>query len=123
VFQEPADPERENLEQERDRLYQQIGKLQVENTFPIKHVAMSRSEQRRAIDRSHPHLSVVEQCAALGMSRSTLYYKPKPATEEDLRIMRLMDELHLEDPTRGTRRMSDELLDRGSRQVARKCAA
>jgi transposase len=33
VFQDPGDHERENLEEERDRLYQQIGKLQVENTF------------------------------------------------------------------------------------------
>ena len=56
---------------------------------------MRRSEQRGAIDRSHPELTIAEQCAALGMPRSTLYYKPKEASEEDLRIMRLIDELHL----------------------------
>ncbi len=74
---------------------------------------MSRSEQRASIDRMHPTLSISKQCNALGLSRSTLYYKPREAKEEDLRIMRLMDELHLEDPTRGTRRMSDELKDLG----------
>ncbi|MGB6046873.1 MAG: IS3 family transposase, partial [Flavobacteriales bacterium] len=41
------------------------------------------------------------------------YYKPKPMYEEDLRIMRLMDELHMEDPCRGTRRLVDELLEKG----------
>jgi putative transposase len=74
---------------------------------------MSRSEQRLQVDRSHSELSISEQCAALGLSRSTLYYKPKPASEEDLRIMRFMDELHLEDPTRGQRRMLLELKDLG----------
>lgn len=74
---------------------------------------MSRSDQRAVIDRSHPGPTVVEQCAVLGLPRSTLYYKPKPANEEDLRIMRLLDELHLEDPTRGTRRLCLELKDHG----------
>lgn len=76
---------------------------------------MSRQEQRLSIDRAHPELSIAEQCAALGLSRSTLYYKPRPAGEEDLRTMRLMDELHLEDPTRGQRRMLLELRDHGLR--------
>jgi putative transposase len=51
----------------------------------------------------------VKQCALLEINRSTLYYKPHPATETDLHLMRLLDELHLEDPTRSTRRMSVEL--------------
>lgn len=74
---------------------------------------MSCQEKRQQIDRSHPELSITEQCAALGLSRSTLYYKPCTASGEDLRIMRLMEGLYLEDPTRGTRRMSDELGDLG----------
>ena len=74
---------------------------------------MSCQEKRQQIDRSHPELSITEQCAALGLSRSTLYYKPCTASAEDLRIMRLMEGLYLEDPTRGTRRMSDELGDLG----------
>lgn len=76
---------------------------------------MSRQEQRLLVDRAHPELSIAEQCAALGISRSTLYYKPKPASEEDLRIMRLLDELHLEDPTRGQRRMLLEIREQGLR--------
>lgn len=76
---------------------------------------MSRQEQRLMIDREHQEFTIAEQCAALGMPRSTLYYKPMPAKEEDLRIMRLMDELHLEDPARGTRRMCLDLQDFGVR--------
>ncbi len=65
------------------------------------------------IDRDHQEFTIAEQCAMLGLSRSTLYYKPRPACEEDLRTMRLMDQLHLEDPTRGTRRLRLELADHG----------
>ncbi|MBS1581997.1 MAG: IS3 family transposase [Bacteroidetes bacterium] len=74
---------------------------------------MSRSEQRAMIDRSHGELTIAAQCAAVGLPRSTLYYKPRPAKEEDLRTMRLLDELHLEDPTRGTRRLCLELQEQG----------
>jgi putative transposase len=74
---------------------------------------MSRQEQRSMIDRDHQEFTIAEQCAMLGLSRSTLYYKPRPACEEDLRTMRLMDQLHLEDPTRGTRRLRLELADHG----------
>ena len=121
VFDTKAEAAQQELEAERDQLYRQIGKLQVENDFLKKSVAMSRSEQCLQIDRSHSELSIAEQCAALGLSRSTLYYKPKPASEEDLRIMRFMDELHLEDPTRGQRRMLLELKDLGFQVGRTRC--
>ena len=49
----------------------------------------------------------------LGISRSILYYTPSVASSNDLAIMRAMDQLYLEDPTRGTRRMSKALLRLG----------
>ena len=36
---------------------------------------MSRSQRRAMIDRGHPHLSLVRQCALLSVSRSSLYYE------------------------------------------------
>ena len=74
---------------------------------------MSRQEQRLRVDRAHPELTVAQQCAALGLPRSTLYYKPKQASEQDLMAMRQMDELYLMDPTLGSRRLSDELKELG----------
>jgi putative transposase len=71
-------------------------------------------EQRRAlIDPTRAKLSIVQQCEVLENHRSGLYYTRRPVCAEDLRIMRLMDELHLEDPCRGTRRLVDELLEKG----------
>ena len=58
------------------------------------------------IDRTH-RLPVTRQCRLLDLSRSTAYYKPVGESEENLAIMRALDELYLERPTRGSRGMKD----------------
>jgi len=40
---------------------------------------VSRSQRRAMIDREEPKLSLVRQCALLGLSRSSLYYLPTEA--------------------------------------------
>ncbi len=71
-------------------------------------------EQRRAlVEPDLQGMSIVRQCEVLDIHRSGFYYVPHPMHEEDLRIMRLMDELHMEDPCRGTRRLADELMEKG----------
>lgn len=70
---------------------------------------MPAAERRKLIDRERGTLSMARQCRVLSINRSGLYYKPRGAAEMDLHLMRKLDELHLEDPTRGTRRMSVEL--------------
>ena len=67
------------------RLYQEIGQLKV--------------------DREHPSLSLVRQCALLGVSRSSLYYRPRAASEEDLFLMGEIDQQYLETPFYGSSRM------------------
>jgi putative transposase len=64
-------------------------------------------------------LSLTRQAALLGLSRSSLYYRPAPVPEADLILMRRMDELHLEMPFAGSRQLRD-LLQRESYCVGRK---
>lgn len=52
-----------------------------------------------------PRLSVRHQCELLDLSRSTYYYAPFPETEENLALMRRLDELHLEHPVYGSRKL------------------
>ena len=52
---------------------------------------MSPGRRREMVDRKHPKLPIVRQCALLGVSRSSLYYRPKATSEEDLSLMREMD--------------------------------
>ena len=58
---------------------------------------MSRSQRRAMIDREEPKLSLVRQCALLGISRSSLYYLPTEAGAEDLELMALIDQQYPED--------------------------
>ena len=64
------------------------------------------------IDRDHT-LSINTQAKLLNMSRSSVYYLPKPTCAADLELMRQIDELHLEFPFMGARQLSRELSKRG----------
>jgi putative transposase len=51
-------------------------------------------------------LSITRQCELLGLPRSSYYYEPRPETSENLRLLRRLDELYLECPFYGSRRMA-----------------
>jgi putative transposase len=71
------------------------------------------------VERPGKDLSVRRQCALVGVARSGIY-RPKPvAGADDLAVMRRIDELHLELPFYGSRRMTFELNKEG-RGVNRK---
>jgi len=53
------------------------------------------------------------------MSRSSLYYEPAPETEENLRLMRLIDREYTEHPFYGSRRLTAWLVGQGE-EVNRK---
>jgi putative transposase len=60
------------------------------------------------IDRSHD-LPIAKQAKALGISRGSIYYLPRPVSAADLAVMRRMDELHLDYPFAGSRMLRDLL--------------
>jgi putative transposase len=64
------------------------------------------------IDRDHG-LSVSRQAKALGISRGSVYYLPRPASDADLALMRRIDELHLEYPFAGSRMLKGLLRAEG----------
>jgi len=64
------------------------------------------------IDRDHD-LPLTRQCELLDINRSTVYYERSPVSEGDLVIMRRLDEMHLERPFYGSRRLRDWLQDEG----------
>ena len=80
---------------------------------------MSAPDRRAMVERPGKDLSVRRQCALVGVARSGVY-RPKPVTgADDLAVMRRIDELHLELPFYGSRRMTFELNKEG-RGVNRK---
>ena len=65
------------------------------------------------IEAPHPHLSVRRQCQLLRLSRGTLYYAPGGESEENLQLMRLLDEQYTRPPFYGIRRMTAWLETQG----------
>ena len=74
--------------------------------FSKKGLALSPEQRRLWIDPHHSELSVQRQCELLGLPRSTYYYQPRPESAENLRLMRRLDELYLNCPFFGSRRMA-----------------
>lgn len=63
-----------------------------------------------AVDRQPPvRLTVTRQCQLLSISRASFYYQPASETPENLALMREIDQIHLDYPFLGTRRMTDTL--------------
>ena len=54
------------------------------------------------IDREHG-LPVTKQAKVLNISRGSVYYLPRPVPDADLKLMRRMDELHMDYPFAGSR--------------------
>ena len=64
------------------------------------------------IDRTH-ELPLARQAALLRLSRSQLYYEPRPVPAAELAIMRRIDALHLDYPFAGSRMLRDLLRGEG----------
>jgi putative transposase len=65
------------------------------------------------IEPKNQKLSISKQCKMLGVSRSSYYYRQKPIKQEDLDLMRKIDELYLENPSSGSRTIRRQLKREG----------
>jgi putative transposase len=66
------------------------------------------------IDRAHD-LPIGKQAEVLNISRSSVYYLPRPVSDADLALMRRLDRLHLEFPFAGSRMLRGLLAAEGSK--------
>ncbi len=60
-------------------------------------------------------LSVARQAKLLGVSRSSVYYRPRPDSQEELDLLKRLDELFTENPVYGSRRLQQRLKREGVR--------
>ena len=75
--------------------------------------------ERRTLIEPLAKPSLRRQCELLDISRTAYYYEPCAESEENLKLMRQLDELHLEHPAYGSRRLA-VLLGRTNGQINRK---
>jgi putative transposase len=101
-------------------LDEESGRLQVELGWAEKNLPSSAEARRRLVEPEHPALSIARQCELLGLPRSSYYYQPAAETEENLRVMRLIDEEFTRHPFYGSRRLTAWLQQDQKEQVNRK---
>jgi putative transposase len=65
------------------------------------------------VERGHLEISLRRQCELLGVNRSGLYYEPAGESEENLWLMRLLDEQYTRAPFYGSRKMTEWLATQG----------
>ncbi|WP_408582411.1 IS3 family transposase [Paraburkholderia atlantica] len=100
-------------------LHAKIGQLTLENDFLKRSARQGGVAERKAmIDRAHA-LPIAQQARLVGIARSSVYYQPQPVNETELKLMRRIDELHLEFPFAGAR-MLVRLLRREGIKVGRR---
>ena len=99
-----------------DELYRQIGQLKVEKDF-----LANRSERlglptrKTLVNPKDCQLSIEKQCELLGISRSSYYYNPQEISEEESKLLRLLDEQYMKTPFYGSRKMTMYLRSLGYR--------
>lgn len=67
------------------------------------------------IEPDHPKLTIVRQCELLGLARASYYHRPEPESDENLKLMRVIDETYLAYPVFGSRQMTRWLRRQGYR--------
>jgi putative transposase len=68
---------------------------------------------RQLVELGHPEISIRRQCELLGVSRAGLYYAPVGESQENLQVMRLLDEQYTRAPFYGSRKMTEWLRAKG----------
>jgi len=78
-----------------------------------KNLDLTLEQRRNAIEPTHNKIPVYRQCELLGLSRSSLYYKPRGRTEYNEMLMKLIDEQYVETPFYGIDKMTEFLCCEG----------
>lgn len=80
-----------------------------------KNQVLTLEQRRNAIEPAHKKIPVYRQCELLGLSRSSLYYKPRGRTEYNEMLMKLIDKQYVETPFYGIDKMTEYLCCEGHR--------
>ncbi|EIJ0984771.1 IS3 family transposase [Vibrio vulnificus] len=99
--------------EEVDKLHAKIGQLTMENGFFGQSArSLDRAQRKSSLVKSTP-LSIKRQCELLNIARSTAYYQPIGLSAEEITLRRMIDEIHLQYPFMGSRRIRTELAKKG----------
>ena len=78
-----------------------------------KNLDLTLERKRMAIEPGNNQIPICRQCELLGLSRSSLYYKPCRDTQYNEQLMKLIDEQYIETPFYGIAKMTEWLARQG----------
>jgi putative transposase len=74
---------------------------------------LSVAERKALVEPEHLSISISRQCELLGLARSSFYYEIQPETEQNLRLMKMLDRQYTARPFYGVRKMTAWLATQG----------
>lgn len=74
---------------------------------------MSVAEKKALVEPENLSISISRQCELLGLARSSFYYEIQPETEQNLRLMAMLDKQYTARPYYGVRKMTAWLATQG----------
>lgn len=74
-----------------------------------KVVELPLERRRSFVDQTNDEITIGRQCELLGVSRSGYYYEPIPESEDNLKLMELIDKIYMDLPFYGRRRICEVL--------------
>ncbi|WP_282252872.1 IS3 family transposase [Vibrio campbellii] len=112
IFASESQLSKDNTE-EVDKLHAKIGQLTMENGFFGQSArSLDRAQRKLSLVKSTP-LPIKRQCELLNIARSTAYYQPIGLSVEEIELRHIIDEIHLQYPFMGSRRVRTELAKKG----------
>ncbi len=108
--------ELETVKKEKDLIAKKLGETIVEKEFlEGKLESLVSSKTRKTFVDTKLKISLNKQCKLLHIAKSTLYYEPvkKFSSNEDIKFLNLLNEIHSEFPYYGTRRLVTALENEG----------
>ena len=105
--------ELEKLKKENDELAKTLGRTTVERDWAVGKLKSLDLLNKRSLVDSKLKLSQTRQCQLLKLSRASLYYKPRPMSIRDKKILDAIDEIYTDNSEYGYRMIHRQLLEDG----------
>ncbi len=104
----------EKLTQENDALAKALGRTTVERDWAVgKLKSLDLSDKKDLVNSKLTTLSMTRQTKLIAINRTTLYYKPVPFSDTNLKILNQIDEIYTDNPEYGYRMIHQQLLEDG----------
>ena len=105
--------ELEKLKAENDELAKTLGRTTVERDWAVGKLKSLDLSNKRSLVDSKLKVSKARQCRLLKLSRASLYYKPRPMSIGDKKIIDAIDEIYTDNSEYGYRMIHRQLLEDG----------